>query len=267
MGFTNSPPSVVVSGAVAVEGGVGVFNDPSTPSLGTGPIETLIASGTIPAGDLITIGFIPSWVNTITVLVAPAAGNANVGLVKVVGNATGFGYSSAISATAGGGSGSGTWALGGATNPIPVYRLLDSSWVVQFLNATVGTQYFIYGSNEYYNQTVTGEVGITGGTVSLSSLPIDTAPRGGTFSATNSIANGSNVALIGSGRVWVAGAQGPVGGTIGGPVNLIKDGSFIAQLTPTNPSLFLGGLMCQSSFGMLNESGATITGAVAYDFA
>lgn len=266
MGFVNAPPSLVVSGTVGITGGVGIFNDPSAPSLGTGPVETLLASGTIPAGDAVTISGFPSWVHTVTVLVAPEPGNANVALVKLVGNATAFGYSADFQAPAGGPE-AGAWALGGASNPIPVYTLLDSSWNLQFINATAGYQYYVYGSNEYYNQTVSGEVGITGGTVSLSSLPIDTAPRGGTDIGSTTIANGVSTALIGSGRVWTAGAQGPVGGTIGGPVNLVKDGVFVAQLVPAAPSLNLGGLMCQSSFAMLNESGSTITGSVAYDHA
>lgn len=163
MGFTNSPPTLIVSGSVEIAGGTidsllsgQVEGIPgSVQPVFSGPIENELFTGVIPSSGLVH-AVLPSWVNTVIVLVAPAAGNAAVAVVGVQGDTTLFGYASAL-------LGTGVWATGGGSNPMPVYPTIDITGVTfDFQNGpTVGTQYWIVGSNQYYNQTVDGSVSVS----------------------------------------------------------------------------------------------------------
>jgi len=150
MGFANP----LVGSEVLVGGTVTAFS---------GPQQSVIASGTVPAGNIV-VNPLPSWVNQIICVLGFYSGSPEPTLptqVAVAGNPN-----SDISASfpmllnTPNGPMFADGVSGGVSPPIPVFPAIDTELVINFtpLGAIQGAKYWILGSNAYEQESVTGQI-------------------------------------------------------------------------------------------------------------
>lgn len=159
--------ATITGGSVNIAAGtVDVVNPSGIDQLNVGPIELQLSSGTIPVSQSVSLS-LPSWCNTVSILCVPQTGNTNPALIEATGATSGFQVRQYLSTQPSPPIGNllltaGKWSLGGSTGPIATYPSIDASITIFFNQGTVGGRYYVIGSNEYYNQIVSGSMGIYG---------------------------------------------------------------------------------------------------------
>jgi hypothetical protein len=126
-----------------------------------GPQQAEVGSGVVPPMPYQVTFTLPSWVNTLTIILAEGTpGETSQTYVSVRGNNTQFPQVNPLQLSAN--TGPGSVQFGGFSNPIPVFPSIDTTVLITFgaydLSSLAGVSYWIIGSNQYEQQNVNGYV-------------------------------------------------------------------------------------------------------------